>query len=424
MPVATTADKSAGASGRITVPQCYTAGATHMWARRGWPCLTAAIGLVAMGPAGAQAPDPMERARRIHASLVGVDSHIDTLQRVLNGNEDISRRLPRGHVDLPRLKEAGMVAPYFALWVPTFYKGAEAVRRTLQLRDAMQTVLDHHPDQIELATTAADVERIAKAGKIAAVLTLEGGHQIADDLAVLRVYHRLGIRSMTLTHFRNNNWADASTDRPVHGGLTDFGREVVREMNRLGMIVDISHVSDKTFYDTLAVTSKPVIASHSSCRALSDVPRNMTDDMIRALARNGGVIGINFGAGFVSAKDASALRQRIGQAVATEPDLVGRALDEFARADYLKEYGEMKPAAATLEDAVAHVVHAVEIAGVDHVGIGSDWDGINMVPTGLEDVSKMPALTAALLARGLSEGDVRKILGGNHLRVLREVTGR
>jgi membrane dipeptidase len=395
-----------------------------MLARGARSCLTAAICLVALGPAAVQAQDAAERARRIHASLIGVDSHIDTLQRVLNGNEDISRRLSRGHVDLPRLKEAGMVAPFFALWVPTYYKDSEAVRRTLQLRDAMQSVLDAHPDQIELATTAADVERIAGLGKIAAVLTLEGGHQIADDLAVLRMYQRLGIRSMTLTHFRNNNWADASTDRPVHGGLTDFGGQVVREMNRLGMIVDISHVSDKTFYDALAVTSKPVIASHSSCRALSDVPRNMTDDMIRALAKNGGVIGINFGAGFVSAKDAAALRQRIGQAVATEPDLVGRPLDEFARADYLKEYGEMKPAAATLDDAVAQVVHAVKIAGVDHVGIGSDWDGINMVPTGLEDVSKMPALTAKLLERGFSEDDVRKILGGNFLRVIRAVTGQ
>lgn len=372
----------------------------------------------------AASQDAAERARRIHASLIGVDSHIDTLQRVINGHEDISRPTGRGHVDLPRLKQSGMVAPYFALWVPTFYKGSEAVRRTLQLRDAMQSVLDAHPDQIELATTAADVERIARSGRIAAVLTIEGGHQIADDLAVLRVYHRLGIRSMTLTHFRNNDWADSSTDRPVHDGLTDFGRQVVREMNRLGMIVDISHVSDKTFYDTLAVTTKPVIASHSSCRALSDVPRNMSDDMIRAVGRNGGVVGINFGAGFVSAKDAAALRQRIGQAVATEPDLVGPALDEFARTDYLQEYGEMKPAAATLDDAVAHIVHVVKIAGVDHVGIGSDWDGVNMVPAGLEDVSKMPALTAKLLERGFGEEDVRKILGGNHLRVLREVTGR
>jgi membrane dipeptidase len=373
--------------------------------------------------AGALAEDDLARARRIHASVIGVDSHIDTIQRVLNGGEDISRRLDRGHVDLPRLKEAGMVAPFFALWVPTYFHGSEAVRRTLQLRDAMQSVLDAHPDQIELATTAADVERIAGAGRIAAVLTLEGGHQIDDDLAVLRTYHRLGVRAMTLTHFRNNNWADASTDRPRHGGLTDFGRQVVREMNRLGMIVDISHVSDKTFHDVLGVTTKPVIASHSSCRALSDVPRNMTDDMIRALARNGGVIGINFGPGFVNARDAEALRQGIGRQAATEPALGGRALDEFAAADYIKEYTHMKPAAATIEDAVAHIDHAVKVAGVDHVGIGSDWDGISSVPAGLEDVSKMPAVTAALLRHGYSEADVRKILGGNLLRVLREVTG-
>ena len=378
-----------------------------------------AVALVVAAP-----PDAAERARRIHASLIGVDSHIDTVQRVLNGKEDISQRLARGHVDLPRLKQAGMVAPFFALWVPAYYKGAEAVRRTLELRDAMQSVLDAHPRQIELATTTSEVERITRAGKVAAVLTLEGGHQIADNLAVLRVYHRLGIRSMTLTHFRNNNWADASTDRPQHGGLTDFGREVVREMNRLGMIVDVSHVSDKTFYDTLAVTTKPVIASHSSCRALSDVPRNMNDDQIRALARNGGVMGINFGAGFVNGRDGAALRQRIGQAVATDPRLFGRALDQFAAADYLKEYSQMRPALATLDDVVRHVVHAVEIAGVDHVGIGSDWDGINTVPRGLEDVSKMPALTAALLEHGFSEKDIRKILGGNFLRVLREVTGR
>jgi membrane dipeptidase len=372
----------------------------------------------------AAAEDEAARARRIHARLVGVDGHVDTLQRVVNEGVDISRRQDRGHVDLPRLKEAGMVAPFFALWVPMYYQGAEAVRRTLQMRDAMQEVLDAHPDQIALATTAADVRRIAGAGRIAAILTLEGGHQIADDLAVLRVYHRLGVRSMTLTHFRNNDWVDSSTDRPRHGGLTDFGRQVVREMNRIGMIVDVSHVSDQAFYDTLAVTTKPVIASHSSCRALSDVPRNMTDDMMRALARNGGVIAINFGAGFLNAKDAEALRRRIGEAVATEPAVTGRALDEFAAADYVREYGRMFPASATLEDAVAHVDHAVKVAGVDHVGIGSDWDGINSVPTGLEDVSKMPGLTAALLRRGYREGDVRKILGENLLRVLREVTGR
>ena len=172
----------------------------------------------------------LSRARRIHAETIGIDSHIDTVLRVLNGKEDISRRTGKGHVDLPRLREAGMRAPFFALHTPAYYKGSEAVRRTLQMRDAMQSILDMHPEQIELATTASDVERITKGGKIAAVLTIESGHAIADDLAVLRMYHRLGVRSMTLTHFRNNNWADSSTDKPQHNGLTDFGREVVREM--------------------------------------------------------------------------------------------------------------------------------------------------------------------------------------------------
>ncbi len=376
------------------------------------------------GAPSATSQDHFARARRIHAEAIGVDSHIDTIQRVLNGGEDISKRTVRGHVDLPRLREAGMRAPFFALYVPTYYKGAEAVRRTLQLRDAMQRVLDAHPDQIELALTAADVERIVKAGKISAVLTIESGHAIADDLAVLRMYHRLGVRSMTLTHFRNTNWADSSTDTPQHNGLSDFGREVVREMNRIGMIVDISHVSDKTFYDTLAVTTKPVIASHSSCRALSDVPRNMTDEMIRTLAKQGGVIGINFGAQFVSQKEAEAGRRGFAARAAVEPNLTGKALDEFAAKEYLDIYSAMRPNQATIEDAVAHIDRVVKLAGADHVGIGSDWDGISAVPAGLEDVSKMPALTAKLLERGYSEQDVKKILGGNFLRVMRQVIGR
>src|SRR5689334_5113063 len=183
----------------------------------------------------------------LHGQTIGIDSHIDTLQRVLIDNADIGQRSSHGHADLPRLREGGVNAPFFALWVPTYYKGSEAVRRTLDLRDAMQRVLDSHPDLIELALNASDINRIARSGKIAAFLTIEGGHQIDDDLAVLRVYYRLGIRSMTLSHFRNNNWADSSTDKPAHNGLTEFGKNVVREMNRLGMIVDVSHVSDKTF---------------------------------------------------------------------------------------------------------------------------------------------------------------------------------
>jgi membrane dipeptidase len=304
-----------------------------------------------------------------------------------------------------------------------YYPGAEAVRRTLDLRDAMQSVLDAHPDQIELATNSADIQRIVKAGKISAFLTIEGGHQIDDDLRVLRMYYKLGIRSMTLTHFRNNNWADSSTDTPAHNGLTDFGKEVVREMNRLGMLVDVSHVSDKTFYDALAVTSKPVIVSHSSMRAISDIPRNVTDDMLRALAKNGGVIGINFGEGFINPKDAEALRAAI-KTLSSAPTLFGKELDDYANKDARNEIEAHTKVAATIDDVVAHIDHAVKIAGIDHVGIGSDFDGITGPPNGLEDVSKMPSLIAALLKHGFTDRDIKKIFGENYLRVIREVTGK
>src|SRR5262249_46933353 len=251
--------------------------------------------------------DPLARARKLMTEAVGIDSHIDTIQRVMMG-ENLGEKHDNGHVDLPRLRDSEMHAPFFALWVPVFFRGAEAVRRTLDLRDAMQSVLDKYKDQIELATTAADIERIVKAGKISAFLTIEGGHTIDDDLRVLRMYYRMGIRSMTLTHARNTNWADSSSDTPAHNGLTDFGKEVVCEMNRLGMIVDLAHVSDKTFYDALAVTTKPVIVSHSSMRAISNVARNVSDEMLRALAKNGGVIGITFGMGFINPQDAEKLK--------------------------------------------------------------------------------------------------------------------
>jgi membrane dipeptidase len=287
----------------------------------------------------------MEAAKRIQANVLGVDAHNDTVQRILVENVDIGQRLTDGAVDLPRLREGGMHVPFFALWVPSYYHGAEAVRRTLDLRDAMQRVFDKYPDQIELAISAHDVERIVGEKKIAAILTAEGGHQIDDDLAVLRMYRRMGILSMTLTHTRNDHWADSSTDRLEHNGLTEFGRQVVREMNSIGMIVDVSHVSDKTFYDVLQVSTKPVIASHSSCFVYSDVPRNMKDDMFRALAKNGGVVGVNLGDSFLNQKDAEGLKQRIAQRNELEPGLNGEALDQFAATKYL-EVGSriLKPA--------------------------------------------------------------------------------
>ena len=363
------------------------------------------------------------RARKLAAEAIGIDSHIDTVQRVLVMGEDLGKRWDAGHVDIPRLQEGGTHAPFFALWVPVYFPGAEAVRRTLDLRDAMQSVLDTHKDQMELATTAADIRRIVKAGKISVFLTVEGGHTIDDDLRVLRMYYQLGVRSMTLTHSRNNNWADSATDKPVHNGLTDFGREVVREMNRLGMLVDVSHVADKTFYDTLSVTSKPVIVSHSSMRAISPVPRNVTDEMLWALAKNGGVIGISFGEGFVNPKDAEALESAI-KTETTGPALTGRALDDYAAEDVRNLFGTRVKVAATVADVVDHIDHAVRIAGIDHVGIGSDFDGVSGPPNGLDDVSKMPALIEVLLQRGYAERDVKKILGENYLRVIREVTGK
>jgi len=352
-----------------------------------------------------------------------IDGHIDSLQRVLVMGEDLGKRWDVGHVDIPRLRAGGVRAPFFALWTPVYFEGAEAVRRTLDLRDAMQWLLEEHRDQIELATTAADIKRIAKANKIAAFLTVEGGHTIADDLRVLRMYYQLGIRSMTLTHSKNNNWADSATDTPVHNGLTDFGREVVREMNRLGMLVDLSHVSDKTFYDAIEVTSKPVIISHSSMRALSNVPRNVTDEMLWTLAKNGGVIGINFGEGFVNPNDVEALNADIKRET-DATSLTGRALDDHAAEDVRKLFGTRAKVAATIEDVADHIDHAVRIAGIDHVGIGSDFDGVSGPPIGLEDISKMPALVDSLLKRGYGKRDLKKILGDNFLRVIREVVGK
>src|SRR5215471_9888749 len=289
-----------------------------------------------------------EDAHRVQASVLGVDSHNDTVQHIMYDNADIGHRLSDGTIDIPRLREGGIHVPFFALLVPTYYKGSETVRRTLDFRDVIQTVLDKYPDQIELATSAQDIERIVRQNEVAAVLTVEGGHQIDNDLAVLRMYRRMGILSMTLTHFRSNDWADSSTGKPEHNGLAEFGKQVVREMNAIGMIVDISHVSDKTFYDVLQVTTKPVIASHSSCRSISDVPRNMTDDMLRALASNGGVVGVNFAASFLNPQDAEELKRKVSNENSMQPTLTGAALDEFAAKEYSGDKSEVQVGHATV----------------------------------------------------------------------------
>ena len=283
-----------------------------------------------------------------------------------------------------------------------------------------------HPNDLVLASTAADIRRAAAGHKIAALMGMEGGHMIDDDLGVLRGYAALGVRYLTLTHFLNNDWADSSTDKPAHNGLTAFGKDVVRELNRLGVMVDISHVADKTFYDALEVTSAPVIASHSSCRAISSHPRNMTDDMLRALAKNGGVVMITYETSFLS-------QEHLDASQALSGDVVGQLdrLDKQCGGDEacatltmnranrdLMESGKLPR--VTWEKIIEHIDHAVKVAGVDHVGLGSDFDGATM-PIGMEDASKLPRLTEALLKKGYSEADIEKILGGNILRVMEHV---
>jgi membrane dipeptidase len=351
----------------------------------------------------------------------GVDAHLDSMERVLIEGIDLGQRLNTGHVDLPRMRDGAVNVPFLALWVPAYYHGAEAVRRMLDMRDAAQRMVDAHAQEIEIAGNARDIERIVKAGRIAAVVTVEGGHQIDNDLGVLRMYYRLGIRCMTLTHMRSNDWADSSTDKPVHNGLTEFGKDVVREMNRLGMLVDISHVSDKTFYDTLAVSTQPVIVSHSCCRALCNIPRNVTDDMLRALAKNGGVIGINFGSGFLNQEGADALMRAISSISAAEPNLTGKALDDYAAKEYQSVLNYQWNASATVDDMVKQIEHVVRVAGIDHVGLGSDFDGGIDPPKGLEDISKRGVLREALRGKGYQDADIDKVMGGNFWRVMQRV---
>jgi len=256
------------------------------------------------------------QAARVHEQAIVVDTHADTTQRlVFDPKFDLGERHSDGNIDIPRMKEGGLDALFFSIWVPSDVVGPPALKRAYDQIDAVRETVRTHPNDLVLATTAADVRRAAGEHKIAALMGVEGGHMIDDDLRQLRNFAALGARYMTLTHFKNNNWADSSTDKPAHNGLTPFGKDVVREMNRLGMMVDISHVADKTFYDVLGLTTAPVIASHSSCRALTNHPRNMTDEMLRALARNGGVVMINYHAAFISEEFRVASEKRSGDVV-------------------------------------------------------------------------------------------------------------
>jgi membrane dipeptidase len=367
-----------------------------------------------------------ERARRLHFSSIVIDTHDDTTQRFLDPGFNLGVRNALGSIDIPRMKEGGLGAIFFSIWIPSKITGPEAVKRALSQIDAVHQQVRKHSNDLVLVTTAEGIRDAHKQGKIAALIGVEGGHMIASDLGVLRRYASLGARYMTLTHSGNAEWADSSTAKPEHNGLSEFGKDVVREMNRLGMIVDVSHVSDKTFADVLEVSKAPVFASHSDCRAICDAPRNMTDDMIRALATKGGVIQINYHVGFLSQefRNAEKAHPEWDKAIALEVqkrcgDRQGCQLIEGDRVT--REYvlrGDLPKVEWT--KIIEHIDHAVKIAGIDHVGLGSDFDGANM-PFGMEDASKLPRITNALLEKGYSEGDVKKILGENTLRVMAEV---
>lgn len=384
------------------------------------------LGIGALLAISMTADDISVRAKKLHFSSIVVDAHDDTTQRLLGATFNLAQRDSKGSVDIPRLKDGGLGAIFFSIWVPGSVTGPAAVKRALAQIDAVREQVRRNPHDLTLATTADGVRLARHDGKIAVLMGVEGGHMIASDLAVLQKYAALGVRYLTLTHSKNNEWADASTDQAAHNGLTAFGKNVVRELNRLGVMVDISHVSDKTFYDALDVSKAPLIASHSSCRAICGAPRNMTDDMMRALAAKGGVMQINYHVGFLS--------QEFNDAVKAHPEY-----DEEMQAEAKKACGEDfgcqtlegdrltrelvkegKLPRVSWEKILDHIDHAVKVAGVGHVGLGSDFDGANM-PYGMEDVSMLPKITEGLLRRGYSEGDVRKILGENTLRLMGEV---
>jgi membrane dipeptidase len=330
----------------------------------------------------------------ITKSAILIDTHNDIPSFTVDG-ADIGAS-PKTQTDITRLHKGGVGAVFFSVYVAaTYVNGNHSANRALQMIDTVQhDILDRYPETFSPALNAADIEKAHRRHKIAGLMGLEGGHAIEDSPRLLRDYYRLGVRYMTLTHWNTNGLADSATDvnNPQvqhHNGLTPLGKEVVHEMNRLGMMVDISHTSDKTFYDAIETSQAPIIASHSACRALTNVPRNMTDDMIKALSKKGGVIQINVNCGFISQKSADAPKDA--------------------------------PVRATLADVVAHIDHARQVGGIDAVGIGTDFDGITCTPEGFDDVSKFPALTRALLEKGYSPTDIKKIYGANTLRLMRQV---
>jgi membrane dipeptidase len=365
-------------------------------------------------------------ARELHFQSIVIDTHDDTTQRLLDPKFDFGARHTDGSVDIPRMREGGLSAIFFSIWIPGTVTGPTAVQRALDQINAVRETVARHPNDLVLCTTADEIRRAKTANKIAVLMGVEGGHMINNSLANLDKFFALGVRYMTLTHTVNTDWADASTDKAAHNGLTDFGKQVVREMNHLGMMVDISHVADKTFYDVLAISKAPVIASHSSCRALCNAPRNMTDEMIKALAAKNGVMQINYHIGFLSQQfqDASKARPELGKEIEAESkkrcgtDEACQLIEADKITRDMVAQGKLPRVAWT--EIINHIDHAVKLVGADHVGLGSDFDGADM-PYGMEDVSDIPRITDALLAKGYTPADVRKILGGNTLRLMQDV---
>jgi len=375
---------------------------------------------------GKPQPAISQTAHELHFRSLVIDTHVDTTQRLLDDDFDLGARHADGSIDIPRMREGGVGAIFLAIWIRGTVTGPEAVRRALEQIGAVRREAELYPHELTLATTADDIRRARAAGRIAILIGIEGGHMMNGDLETLREYAALGASYLTLTHTRNTDWADASTDRPLHGGLSEFGKQVIGEMNRLGMMVDVSHASDKAFYDALAASHAPIFASHSSCRVLCGAARNMSDDMIQALAAKDGLIQINFHMGFVSQefRDAERAHPEIDRQIEEE---ITRLCGENAACRLLESdriirqfVGEGKLPVVGREEIIRHIDHAVKIAGIDHVGIGSDFDGAEM-PYGMEDASRLPWITHALLEKRYSEDDIQKILGGNMLRFMESV---
>lgn len=374
--------------------------------------------LAPASPSSAQNGDSLAlRARKIHFSSIVLDTHIDTTPQ-LQTNWKFTEEHKEGHIDLPRMKKGGLNALFFSIYMSGNITGPKAVNDSLERIAAVHKLAQDMPDRVALCVTASQVRQAHRRGRIAALMGMEGGHMINNSLPVLRMYAELGVRYLTLTHSVNTDWADSSGDQPKHNGLTAFGKQVVRELNRLGVMVDISHVADKTFWDALEVSRAPMIASHSSCRAISGHARNMTDDMIKALAAKGGVIQINYLDQFIDNDLFEYSRRSRTLMAELTQKYPGRENAEKRREEVAKQFGPRPK--ASWERIIDHIDHAVKLAGVDHVGLGSDFDGGSM-PVGMEDVTQLPRITEALLRKGYSRTDIRKILGENTLRLLSEV---